>query len=133
MADFSFQRLFELGPDETPFRQLSDTGVSTFECAGRSMLRVEPAALTLLAREAMDDIAHLLRPGHLQQLANILDDPEASDNDRFVAMELLKNANIAAGRVLPGCQDTGTAIALGYKGENVFTFADDEEALSRGV
>ena len=81
----------------------------------------------------MIDVAHLLRPGHLQQLRNILDDPEASDNDRFVALELLKNANIAASGVLPGCQDTGTATVIGYKGENVFTFGDDEEALSRGV
>jgi fumarate hydratase class I len=87
----------------------------------------------MLAREAMDDIAHLLRPGHLRQLADILDDPEASDNDRFVALELLKNANIAAGRVLPGCQDTGTAIVLGYKGQQVFTTGNDAEALSRGI
>ena len=107
--------------------------MSTFEVAGRPALKIEPAALTLLARQAMIDIAHLLRPGHLQQLRNILDDPEASDNDRFVALELLKNANIAASGVLPGCQDTGTATVIGYKGENVFTFADDEEALSRGV
>jgi fumarate hydratase class I len=81
----------------------------------------------------MIDIAHLLRPGHLQQLSNILADPEASDNDRFVALELLKNANIAAGGVLPGCQDTGTAIVIGYKGENVFTFGDDEPAIAKGV
>ena len=86
-----------------------------------------------MAHEAMDDIAHLLRPGHLKQLAMILDDPEASDNDRFVAIELLKNANIAAGRILPGCQDTGTAIAIGYKGQLVFTGSDDIEALSRGI
>ncbi len=92
-----------------------------------------PEALELLAREAMVDIAHLLRPAHLAQLSKILDDPEASDNDRFVALELLINANIASGGVLPGCQDTGTAIVVAHKGENVFTFADDEEALSRGI
>jgi len=133
MVDFTFQRLFELGADETPFRCLGTQGISTFEAEGHTMLKVEPRVITDLAREAMDDIAHLLRPGHLEQLAKILEDDEASDNDRFVAMELLKNANIAAGRVLPGCQDTGTAIAIGYKGERVFTFADDEEAISRGV
>ena len=94
---------------------------------------VAPEALSLLARQAFDDVTHLLRTSHLEQLKKILDDPEASDNDRFVALELLKNANIAAGRVLPGCQDTGTAIVMGYKGENVFTGANDPEALSRGV
>lgn len=133
MAEFSFEKMFQMGADATEFRQLSDEGVSTFELDGREMLRVEPEALTLLARQAMDDIAHLLRSSHLQQLANILDDPDASQNDRFVALELLKNANIAAGRVLPGCQDTGTAIAMGYKGECVFTFGDDEQALSKGI
>tara|TARA_B100000676_G_scaffold205307_1_gene201533 strand:- start:3821 stop:5464 length:1644 start_codon:yes stop_codon:yes gene_type:complete len=133
MAEFSFEKMFQMGADATKFRQLSDQGVSTFELDGREMLRVEPEALTLLARQAMDDIAHLLRSSHLQQLANILDDPDASQNDRFVALELLKNANIAAGRVLPGCQDTGTAIAMGYKGECVFTFGDDEQALSKGI
>lgn len=133
MTDFTYQKLFEMGKDETPYRSLGSQGVSTFELDGQTMLKVEPQVLTRLAREAMDDIAHLLRPGHLAQLAKILDDDEASDNDRFVAMELLKNANIASGRVLPGCQDTGTAIAMAYKGENVFTFGDDEAAISRGV
>ena len=120
---FRHQPVFELSPDATPWKRLDDKGISTFEAAGKPMLRVDPAALTLLAREAMIDIMHLLRPGHLSQLAAILKDPEASANDRFVARELLKNANIAASGVLPGCQDTGTAIAIGYKGENVFTFA----------
>ena len=133
MSDFGYEKLFQLGPDETDFRQLTDARVSTFEVDGKTMLKVEPEALTLLARDAMDDIAHLLRSSHLAQLKKILDDPDASENDRFVALELLKNANIAAGRVLPGCQDTGTAIAMGYKGENVFTFGDDDEALSRGI
>jgi fumarate hydratase class I len=133
MAAFQFQKMFELGPDSTPWRKLSAEGVSTFELRGRPALEVDPSALTLLTRQAMIDMAHLLRPGHLEQLARILDDPEASSNDRFVALELLKNANIAAGGVLPGCQDTGTATVIGYKGENVFTFAEDEQALARGV
>ena len=133
MSDFKHQAIFELGEEHVPYRKLSSdhVGIDTFR--GKQMLIVEPAALTRLAHEAMDDIAHLLRPGHLAQLRRILDDPEASANDRFVALELLKNANIAAGRVLPGCQDTGTAIVIGHKGENVFTFGDDAEALSRGV
>jgi fumarate hydratase, class I len=133
MPGFQFQKLFELGPDQTPWRKLSSEGVSTFELRGRKALQVDPAALTLLCRQAMIDIAHLLRPGHLEQLSRILHDPEASDNDRFVALELLKNANIAAGGVLPGCQDTGTGIVIGYKGENVLTFGDDEQALAQGV
>src|SRR4029450_858787 len=133
MAEFRYQEMFEHGPDTTEYRQLTADYVSTATFGGREVLTVRPEALALLAREAMDDVAHLLRSGHLQQLANILDDPEASDNDRFVALELLKNANIAAGRVLPGCQDTGTAIVLGYKGQYVFTSGDDAEALSYGV
>jgi fumarate hydratase class I len=133
MAEFYYQTMFEHGEDTTPYRKLTSDYVSTAEFEGRDILKVDPAGLTLLARDALDDVSHLLRTSHLQQLARILDDPEASDNDRFVALELLKNANIAAGRVLPGCQDTGTAIAIGYKGENVFTFANDAEALSRGI
>ncbi|HXJ18935.1 MAG TPA: fumarate hydratase [Polyangia bacterium] len=119
--------------DTTTYRLLSRDHVSTFDAAGHSFLRVEPEALTLLTRQAMNDIAHLLRPGHLQQLRNILDDPEASANDRFVALELLKNANIAAAGVLPGCQDTGTAIIMGKKGQLVFTGGGDEAAIARGV
>jgi len=133
MVEFRYQEIFEHGPDTTAYRRLTSDYVSTTTFEGREILQVAPAALTLLARQAMDDVAHLLRPGHLQQLAHILDDPEASDNDRFVALELLKNANIAAGRVLPGCQDTGTAIVLGYKGQDVFTSGDDAEALSYGI
>jgi fumarate hydratase class I len=133
MSDFQFQDMLPLGKDETPYRQLTQEYVSSFEAAGRSFLQVEPEGLTLLAREAMRDIAHLLRPGHLAQLSNILKDPEASGNDRFVALELLKNANIAAGGVLPSCQDTGTAIIMGKKGQHVLTRGNDEEALSRGV
>ncbi|MFP2958053.1 fumarate hydratase [Myxococcus sp. 1LA] len=133
MTDFQFQDMLPLGKDETPYRLLSKDHVSTFEAGGRTFLQVAPEALTLLTREAMRDIAHLLRPGHLQQLAHILEDPEASSNDRFVALELLKNANIAAGGVLPSCQDTGTAIVMGKKGQYVITGGNDEEAISRGV
>ena len=133
MAEFQHQPLFELAADTTPYRKLTGEHVSTAEFEGQAVLRVAPEALERLTYEAMDDIAHLLRPGHLRQLSQILADPEASDNDRFVALELLKNANIAAGRVLPGCQDTGTAIVIGHKGERVFTGGDDEAAISRGV
>jgi fumarate hydratase class I len=133
MTDFAFQELLPLGKDETPYRLVTTDHVSTFEAAGKTFLRVEPEALTLLTRAAMRDIAHLLRPGHLAQLAAILDDQEASANDKFVALELLKNANIAAGGVLPSCQDTGTAIVMGKKGQYVFTGGGDEEAIARGV
>jgi fumarate hydratase class I len=133
MPDFAFQPLFELGPDETEYRKLTSDGVSTVELQGRTLLKVEPEALTRLARDAMDDVSHLLRSSHLEQVSNILKDPEASENDRFVALQMLKNANISAGHVLPFCQDTGTAIAMGHKGENVFTGGDDAEALSKGI
>ncbi len=133
MGEFQYQELFEHAADRTTYRKLTSDYVSTSTFEGQEILKVQPEALTLLAREAMDDVTHLLRASHLKQLAKILDDPEASDNDRFVAIELLKNANIAAGRVLPGCQDTGTAIALGYKGQQVFTSGDDVETLSRGI
>ena len=133
MAGFAYSDLLPLGPDTTDYRLLSRDGVSTIEVAGRPFLLVEPEALTLLTSVAMHDINHYLRAGHLQQLSNILEDPEASDNDRFVATELLLNANIAAGGVLPMCQDTGTAVIMGRKGEQVLTFADDAEAIARGV
>lgn len=133
MADFYFQSMLPLEADNTPYTCLTKDFVSTFEAGGKRFLNVEPEALTLLARRAMVDIAHLLRPGHLQQLKNILEDPEASSNDRFVALDLLKNANIAAGGVLPMCQDTGTAIIKGKKGQFVMTGGGDAEALSRGV
>ncbi|MEU8134681.1 fumarate hydratase [Streptodolium elevatio] len=125
--------LLPLGEDTTPYRLVTSEGVSTFEAGGRRFLQVEPEAMTLLAREAMRDIAHLLRPGHLAQVARILDDPEASPNDRFVALDLLKNANIAAGGVLPMCQDTGTAIVMGKRGQHVLTDGRDEEHLSLGI
>ncbi len=131
--EFKYQPMLPLTADDTPYKLLSTDHVSTFDAEGRSFVRVAPEGLTLLARQAMREIAHFLRPGHLQQLRNILDDPEASDNDKFVALDLLKNASISAGGVLPMCQDTGTAIIVGKKGDAVFTGGDDEEALSRGV
>jgi fumarate hydratase class I len=133
MADFDFTEIFPLGPDTTTYRSLGSEGVSTFDSPAGTFLRVEASAITLLTSTAMRDIAHLLRASHLQQLANILDDPEASDNDRFVALDLLKNASIAAGGILPMCQDTGTAIVKGKKGQFVFTGGGDEEAIARGV
>ena len=133
MAQFHFQTLFESGEDTTPYRKLTSEYVETVEFDGQTLLRVDPEALTLVAREAMRDVSFLLRPGHLAQLAKILEDPEASDNDRFVALELLKNANVASGMVLPSCQDTGTAIVVGKKGQGVWTGGGDEEALSRGI
>ena len=133
MSDFAYQEMLPIGHDDTPYRKLPGDYVSTFSAAGRTFLKVEAEALTLLTREAMRDIAHLLRPGHLAQLRKILDDPEASPNDKFVALDLLKNANIAAGGVLPMCQDTGTAIVMGKKGQLVFTGGGDEAAIAKGV
>ncbi len=133
VPEFLYSDLLPTGDSEIVYRKITDDYVSTFEAGGRRFLKVEPEALRLLTAEAMRDMAHLLRPGHLTQLAAILEDPEASPNDRFVAIELLKNANIAAGGVLPGCQDTGTAIIWGTKGERVITDVDDAEVLSRGV
>ena len=125
--------MFPLKPAETPWRKLSGDFVSTDTWRGKEMLIVEPEALRLLSEAAFMDINHLLRPGHLSQLAAILDDPEATANDRFVAYDLLKNANIAAGGVLPMCQDTGTAIVMGKKGRHVWTDGGDEAALGKGV
>jgi fumarate hydratase class I len=135
MPEFVYQPLFEHGHDETPWRRLerASSHVEVEQQGGRRVLKVGAEALRLLAAEALDDVSHLLRPGHLAQLRKILDDPEASANDRFVARELLVNANIAAGRELPSCQDTGTVIAAGYKGEDVYTGVDDAEALTRGI
>ena len=133
MAEFHYQELLPLGADETPYRLVTTEGVSTTTVAGRTILQVEPSALRLLAYEALRDISHLLRPGHLAQLARILDDPEASPNDRFVALDLLKNANISAGGILPMCQDTGTAIVSAKKGQHVWTTGQDEEHLAHGI
>ncbi len=131
--NFLYSPMFPLGEDGTPYRKLDIGGVSSFDCGGRTVLRIAPEALSALAFEAVHDTSHLLRPGHLAQLRAILDDPEASGNDRFVALDLLKNANIAAGGVLPMCQDTGTAIVFGKKGQRVWIDGDEEEALSWGV
>ncbi|MCH8083864.1 MAG: fumarate hydratase [Myxococcales bacterium] len=135
MPEFVYQPIFERGEDEPQYKRLDEASkhVSVAEIGGRQILEVGAEALQQLAAEAFDDVSHLLRSGHLAQLAKILDDPDASANDRFVAFELLTNANIAAGRELPGCQDTGTAIVVAHKGENVFTGIDDAEAISRGI
>ena len=134
MTDFQYQDLLPIGDDETPYRLLTTEGVRAVDGpGGRTFLEVDPEALRLLTETAMHDIAHYLRPGHLQQLRNILDDEEASNNDKFVALDLLKNANIAAGGVLPMCQDTGTAIVMGKRGQHVLTPGTDEQAISEGV
>ena len=132
-SQFTPVDLLPLAPDHTEYRLISSAGVRPLHSAGRSFLEVDPQALTLLAREAITDIQHLLRPSHLAQLRAIVDDPEASANDRFVAVDLLRNACIAAGGVLPMCQDTGTAIVIGKKTEAVLTGGTDEHALTRGI
>jgi fumarate hydratase, class I len=133
MPEFSFTELLPTGPDDTEYRKLDIAGVSEAASFGRKFLQIEPGVLTALTREAMRDIAHLLRPGHLRQLRSILDDPQASPNDRYVALDLLKNACIAAGGVLPMCQDTGTAIVMGKRGQHVLTDGRDEEHIARGI
>src|SRR6202789_1322889 len=132
-SGFLYSPMFPLGPDRTAWKALPVDGVRTATCDGRTVLRIAPEALSELAFQAFRDVSHLLRPGHLAQLRAILDDPEASPNDRFVALDLLKNANIAAGGVLPMCQDTGTAIVFGKKGQRVWVDGDEEEALAWGV
>ena len=133
MPEFSFTELLPAGPDSTEYRLLATDGISTGTAFGRDFLQIEPDLLTLLTETAMRDIAALLRPAHLRQLRSILDDPQASGNDRFVASDLLKNACIAAGGVLPMCQDTGTAIVMGKRGQQVLTDGRDEEHIARGV
>ena len=133
MNDYAYHELLPLGKDETPYRLLTTDHVSVVEFEGREILKVAPEGLTLLADQAIRDSAHLLRPSHLAQVRTILDDPEASDNDRFVALDMLKNANIAAGWVLPMCQDTGTAIVMGKKGHQVWTDGNDEAAICAGI
>ena len=133
MPDFHYVDMLPLGEDTTSYRLLTTDGVGVIEAGDRTFLTIEPEALRLLAYEALHDIQHLLRTSHLQQLRNILDDPEASANDKFVALDLLKNANIAAGGVLPMCQDTGTAIVMGKRGSQVLVNGRDEEALSQGI
>jgi fumarate hydratase, class I len=133
VPEFSFTELLPTGADETTYRRLSSDGVTNHASFGRKFLEVEPRLLTLVTSAAMHDIAHLLRPAHLRQLRSVLDDPEASPNDRYVARDLLKNACIAAGGVLPMCQDTGTAIVMGKRGQHVLTDGRDEEHIARGV
>ena len=133
MSEFVHHPMFALGADTTEYRPLTTAPVSTADFEGRTILKVPPEVLSRLAEEAFQDIAFLLRPVHLGQLAAILRDPEASANDKSVALELLRNAVISAERVLPQCQDTGTAIIMGKKGQAVWTGGDDEAALSRGV
>ena len=130
---FSYQDLFQLSPDHTEYRFLSKEGVSISEFEGQPVLKVDPSALTFLARQAFHDCSFMLRKKHLQQVAAILQDPEASTNDHYVALTLLKNAEIAAQGILPFCQDTGTATVIGKKGQHVWTGADDAEWISRGV
>ncbi len=133
MTDFVYTDMLPLAPDSTPYRLITTEGISTTTLGDREFLTIEPEAITALTFAAMRDISHLLRPEHLTQLRRILDDPESSPNDRFVALDLLKNANISAGGILPMCQDTGTAIIMGKRGQNVITAGDDAQALSRGV
>jgi fumarate hydratase, class I len=133
MPEFSYTDMLPTGADDTDYRLLSTDGITVHEALGREFLQVEPEVLTQLTAEAMHDIAHLLRPAHLRQLRSILDDPQASGNDKFVAGDLLKNACIAAGGILPMCQDTGTAIVMGKRGGQVLTDGRDEEHIARGV
>ncbi|MHB1137953.1 MAG: fumarate hydratase, partial [Microthrixaceae bacterium] len=142
MAEFQYQEMFPQTPADTPFHKLTDDLVSVGEYRGNRILEVDRQALTLLVAESVRNISHLFRPGHLAQLSKILDDPEATENDRFVARTMLQNACVSAGMILPSCQDTGTAIVMGKKGQQVWTHggADasgapggDEEAIARGV
>ena len=130
---FSYSQLLPLGKDETKYRLVSKEGVKVVKLGDRQFLEVSPEALTKLTSEAIHDISHYLRPDHLQQLANIITDPESSPNDRFVATDLLKNANISAGGILPMCQDTGTALVMAKKGQHVLTTSNDEVAISQGI
>ena len=132
-TEFAYQEMFPLGPESVTYRKIGASGVSGMEVGGKRFLRVDPDAIRTLTREAIGDISHLFRASHLQQLRNILDDPEASANDRFVALDLLKNAAIASGFVLPSCQDTGTAIVKAKKGQYVLVDGDDRGAISQGV
>ena len=133
MAEFNFSDLLPIGPDETEYRQISKEGLTTFEADGKTFLKVAPKVLQNLTAEALHDINHYLRSDHLNQLHKILDDPEASPNDRFVALDLLKNANISAGGILPMCQDTGTVLVMGKKGQQVLTTEKDELSISKGA
>jgi fumarate hydratase class I len=131
--EFNYSDLLPIGPDKTQYRFLGNEGVEVVEAAGRTFITVSAEAITKLTEEAIHDINHYLRPAHLQQLRNIIDDKDASANDRFVALDLLKNANISAGGILPMCQDTGTALVMGKKGQQILTTERDEVSISRGV
>ena len=131
--EFVYQDVLPLGKDTTEYRLLSEEGVSTATFEGQEILKVEPSALEFLAREAFKEVSFKLRPAHLKQVAAILDDPDASENDRMVALTMLRNAEVAAHGVLPFCQDTGTATIVGKKGQQVWTGGNDAEALSKGV
>jgi fumarate hydratase class I len=133
MSDFKFETMFPLGEDKTEYRRLTKEHVRVREFEGQDVLMIEPQGLTLLANQAFKDVAHLYRSEHLKKLRIIIDDPESSDNDRYVSLELLKNAVIASDRVYPMCQDTGTAIIMAKKGQKVWTWSDDEEELSKGT
>ncbi len=133
MTSSDFHPLVPAMEDTTEYRHVTSDYVETIDAGGREILKIDPEGIAQLTAAGFSDTSHLLRTAHLEQLASILDDPEASDNDRFVAMDLLKNANIAAGRVLPMCQDTGTAIVMGKKGQNVWVDGDDEAAISEGI
>ena len=131
--EFNYSDLLPIGPDETEYRFLGKEGVEVVEAAGRTFITVSAEAITKLTEEAIHDINHYLRTAHLRQLRNIIDDKDASANDRFVALDLLKNANISAGGILPMCQDTGTALVMGKRGQHVLTTERDEISISRGV
>ncbi|HSO78542.1 MAG TPA: fumarate hydratase, partial [Bacteroidales bacterium] len=133
MADFKYQDMFPLGIDTTEYRLLTKNFVATSDFEGKSILKISPEGLALLAEEAFKDVSHLLRPSHLKQLSHIFEDPEASENDRYVALEMLKNAVISAEGIFPLCQDTGTAIVMGKKGQQVWTGFQDEREISRGI
>lgn len=133
MAEFIYEKQFSLKGDSTAYKLVSKDYISTIEIDGREILKIDPKALEVLAENAMSDVSFMLRTAHLEKVAKILDDPEATDNDRFVSHTLLKNAEIAAAGQLPSCQDTGTAIVMAKKGENVFTGVDDAEHLSKGI
>ena len=133
MAEFIYQEPFPIQQDKTEYRLLTKDYVKVVECDGRKILKVDPKGLELLSKRAYSDVSFYLRPSHLQKLANILEDPEASDNDKFVAYTMLCNQVVAAEGELPTCQDTGTAICIGHKGEDVYTGADDAECIAKGV
>ena len=133
MADFIYQEPFPVGEDKTQYRLLTKDYVKVVECDGRKILKVDPAGLELLSKAAYSDVSFYLRAAHLQKLRNILDDPEATDNDKFVAYTMLLNQVVAAEGELPTCQDTGTAICIGHKGEDVYTGADDAKCIAKGV